>query len=325
MRDEDFRQSYVLNVKIVDSLLSGRSLYVDQIQRLFQLISTEFERCEDFFDAYYAGGCDVAGLLSGLTGAWKGLVPTAIASPQNISHVTQLIRDLPESSLKKLSSDFPALSEFVSDNLPEILAHSPELVPDRLKCLDCEVQDLAALEEHPGIVRFMFEEGLFALTIANLEYVYRETLGEKNLERLRMQNYTTIRSLNNSVLFQRIERDFKLYVRDILLKLQENSMEDISAILDIVRREALDQDDIRNFLERQTALLPTLEGVPDTLHATLFQIHAVQPTWENCLAFMNGEGYEGDLLMGTSINSEPPKGTAMKTITYVVVIDHLWY
>jgi hypothetical protein len=115
MRDEDFRQSYVLNVKIVDSLLSGRSLYVDQIQRLFQLISTEFERCEDFFDAYYAGGCDVAGLLSGLTGAWKGLVPTAIASPQNISHVTQLIRDLPESSLKKLSSDFPALSEFVSD------------------------------------------------------------------------------------------------------------------------------------------------------------------------------------------------------------------
>jgi hypothetical protein len=32
-----------------------------------------------------------------------------------------------------------------------------------------------------------------------------------------------------------------------------------------------------------------------------------------------------DKLTGTSINSEPPKGTAMKTITYVVVIDHLWY
>jgi IS30 family transposase len=28
---------------------------------------------------------------------------------------------------------------------------------------------------------------------------------------------------------------------------------------------------------------------------------------------------------GTSINSEPPKGTTIKTITYRVVIDHLWY
>jgi hypothetical protein len=30
-------------------------------------------------------------------------------------------------------------------------------------------------------------------------------------------------------------------------------------------------------------------------------------------------------LMGTSINSEPPNGTAMKTITYGAIIDHLWY
>jgi hypothetical protein len=32
-----------------------------------------------------------------------------------------------------------------------------------------------------------------------------------------------------------------------------------------------------------------------------------------------------DLLEGTSINSEPPKGTAIKTITYGAVIDHIWY
>jgi hypothetical protein len=31
------------------------------------------------------------------------------------------------------------------------------------------------------------------------------------------------------------------------------------------------------------------------------------------------------LLEGTSINSEPPKGTEMKTITYGAIIDHLWY
>jgi hypothetical protein len=304
MRSEDFRQSYVLNVKLVDTLLSDQHRYSDHKQKLFQLVSTEFDRCEDFLNAYYAGGQDVAGFLSELAGAWKGLVPAAIASPRNISHVTQVVGGVPERLLKKLSGDFAELPKFLSDNLPEILAHLPELAPNRLKCLGFEVKDLAAIEGHPGILRFMFKEGLFALTIANLEYAYKETLGETNLEQLRLQNYTTIRSLNNAVLLERIERDFELYVRDILLKLPENSGEDISAILAIVRREALDQDDLRNFLGRQTTLLPTFEGVPDTLHATLFQLHAIQPTWENCLAFMNGEGYEGETLITYLDNAE---------------------
>ena len=31
------------------------------------------------------------------------------------------------------------------------------------------------------------------------------------------------------------------------------------------------------------------------------------------------------LAKGHLINSEPPKGTEMKTITYGAIIDHLWY
>ena len=56
MRDEDFRQSYVLNVKLVDSLLSDRGSYLDQTRKLFELLSSQFESCEDFFDAYYTSG-----------------------------------------------------------------------------------------------------------------------------------------------------------------------------------------------------------------------------------------------------------------------------
>ncbi len=48
MRDEDFRQSYVLNVNLVDSLLSDRSRYFDQTQKLFEFLSSEFDSCEGF-------------------------------------------------------------------------------------------------------------------------------------------------------------------------------------------------------------------------------------------------------------------------------------
>lgn len=298
MRDEDFRQGYVLNVKLVDNLLTDRSLYPDHVQKLFELLSSEFERRQDFFSAYYTSGLDVSGLLLGLVNAWNKLVPAAIASPNNISHVTQLITNLPVSSLKALARDFDKLSEFVAANLPEILVHSPELTPERLECLDFEVKDLAAIKEHSEIVRFMFEAGLYGLTITNLEHVYQEILGHSDFKSIRTRNFTTIRETNSATLMERVERDFNLYLRDILLELQENSEEDVPAILAVLSDDTLDQDDLRKFLERQTARLPTLEGVSEKLHATLFQLNAIEATWMNCLAFIESEGFEEDSLTG---------------------------
>ncbi|PTC00787.1 DNA-binding protein, partial [Thalassospira xiamenensis] len=297
MRDEDFRHSYVLNVKLVDSLLSDRSLYLDQSQKLFEFLSSEFESCEDFFEAYYTSGRDIVGLLSGLARAWKGFIPAAIASSKNISHVTQLLLNLPESLLQRVAKDFEELPEFVSENLPEILMNSPEITPERLACLDFEVKDLAAIKEHFEIVRVMFEAGLFELTIENLEYIYQEILEERDLEPMRERNFTALRSTSSTTLMKRVERDFDRYLNDILLELQDNSKEDAAAILAVIRHDELDEDDIQKFLERQTTLLPTIEDVPDRLHAMLFKLNVVEPTWVNCLAFIQGEGFETDSLV----------------------------
>ncbi|MDR5901571.1 ATP-binding protein [Halomonas icarae] len=297
MRDEDFRQSYVLNVKLVDSLLSDRSSYLDQTKKLFEFISSEFENCEEFLDAYYTSGHNVAGLLSGINKAWESLVPTVIASPNNISHVTQLVSNLPETSLKTLARDFDELPEFVAANLPVILVNAPELSPKRLECLDLEVKDLAAIKEHFEIVHVMFEKGLYELTIANLEYVYQALLGENDLKPMREKNFTTIRSTNNATLMKRVERDFDLYLRDILLELQGNSEEDAPAILSVVRHDTLDQDNLREFLERQTTRLPNLEDVPERLHSMLFKINSIESNWVNCLAFMESDGFDADSLV----------------------------
>ena len=297
MRDEDFRQSFVLNVKLVDSLLSDRNRYFEETQKLFEFIASEFENCEDFFDVYYTSGRDVVALLSGLVKAWKGLVPAAIDSPNNTSHVTQLVACLPETLLKALARDFDELPEFVSVNLPEILINLPELTSERLACLDFEVKDLSAIKEHGEIVRFMFDEGLFELTIPNLEYVYQVILGENDLESLRESNFTAIRAMNNATMMKRVERNFDSYLRDILLELQGNSKEDAPAILAVIRHDALDQDDLREFLARQTTQLPTLKDVPERLHAMLFELSAVEPTWLNCLIFMEGEQFEAESLI----------------------------
>jgi hypothetical protein len=298
MRNEDFSQSYVLNVKLVDTLLSDRIHYLEKTQKLFEFLASEFESCEGFFNSYYTSGNDVVALLSGLVDMWKELVPTAITSPNNISHVTQLVASLPKNSLGDVAREFDGLPEFVSNNLSEILMNVPELAPERLACLGFEVKDLAAIKEHSEIVRFMCKKGLFELTIPNLEYVYEAILGENDLESLRKRNFTTIRSTNNKILMKRVERSFDRYLHDILLKLQKNSKEDAAAILAVLHHDTLDQEGLREFLERQTTKLPILENVPERLHPMLFKLNVIEPTWQNCLAFMIGQGFEAEILIG---------------------------
>lgn len=297
MREADFGQSYVLNVKLVDCLLDETSRYSDQTRMLFEFIASHFEGCEDFLEAYYATGRAVPKLLSHLADEWKQFVPTAIASKRNLSHITQLITNLPERALETRARDGDEFPDFVAEKLPEILVLAPDLTPERLERIGFEVRDLPAIGKFTGIVRFMVRRGLFELSIANVEHIYREVMGETNLTAFRERNYTTLRSLTDPALITRVERDLDIYLSDVLLELHDNSEEDAAAITDLLGREGLDEDNLREFLGRQTALLPALEGVPEKLHATVFELRRIAPTWENCISFMGGSGFAAEILV----------------------------
>lgn len=298
MRVEDFRQSFVLNVKLVDCLLGHKGSYSSQTKLLFELLSSEFEQCAAFFDAYYTDGKDVTGLLTGLSTTWKEFIPCAIESPSSILHVTQIVSKLPDNTLEKLARNSEELSNFVATNLPEILINLPKLPPARLELLKFEVKDLTAIKRYSEIARFMIEKGLFKLSIENLEYAFEVILGESDHNQLREKNFTTIRSMNCETLTKRIEREFEFYVKDILLKLEENAKEDVPAILSVISRDSLGLDEIREFLNRQTTLLPSFDGVPERCYSILFQLCKIRPAWLNCLTYLKFSEFDADILIG---------------------------
>ncbi|MEZ8900413.1 ATP-binding protein [Vibrio sp. 10N.247.310.34] len=297
MREEDFRQSYALNITLVDSLMSDQGRYQSQTQKFFEYIMAEFGSCEEFLDIYYTSGSNTVELLSGLANTWNRLVPTALASSNNTIHISKLIASLPQISLKSLARDFDELPNFVSENLPEILMFLPELDPERLVSLNFEVREFAAIKEHSEVVESMYEEGLFELTLANLEYIYQVILGEEELEALHKKNYTTIHSTNSAVLANIVERDFNHYLHNILLALPYNSEEDVSAILSVLHHTEVEHNSLQKFLERQSAQLPTLEGVPEKLYKMLFELSMIIPTWESCVTFMESEDFETENLV----------------------------
>ncbi|GAA0614293.1 P-loop NTPase fold protein [Brevundimonas kwangchunensis] len=296
MREDDFGQAYVLNVKIVDCLLSDPPLYASETTRAVDFISGHFEQSEAFLATYYSSGVEVPTLLGKLTEAWPEFVPTVLVSPNSLEHVANLVARLPSSVLQTMPDWHPTLSEYVSANLPSILSLGIDVDPDKLALLNIEISDLSSIENFPGVARFLFEMGLYSLTPANLNFVFSSVLGLHETEALATQNYSTALRTDSDLLRSNIEKRFVEYFKNVLLRLDGNSEEDVPAIIAAIAHEGLDDDDIAAFLTQQTALLPSLAGTPDRLHPLIVQLGRIEPVWANCIAFLKSEAFDAEIL-----------------------------
>lgn len=296
MRDEDFGRNYVLNVTIVDSLLADPSSYGAHTKRLLDFIASDFNGCETFLSSYYTRGVAITALISGLAKTWSGFVVAALASPANLLHVARLINHLSSADLRDLADRHPALSDFVSERLADILAQGVDIPAERLQILNVEVTDLAAVAAHPGIMRILVDEGLYKVSIDNLDFIFRVVLGIEDADRPREQNYTVALEAGSAALLAKIDDHFDEYLRSVLLRLPGNCRESISAIQRVMARDDVEFDSIVEFLKKQSTSVPTLDQVPDNLHATLFKIAKIEATWENCLTFLGSGNYDADTL-----------------------------
>lgn len=293
MRDDDFSVSYTLNVKLVDALLGDQERQ-DRLEKFFKLLSTEFYEHQEFFEAYYAAGTRVPELLLGLTRAWPQFVSTVVNSRTSAAHIARLLENLSVSELAPLGNGTPELRQYLSGHLPEVLSLSKGLDPAKLEPLEIEALDLKAIDEHSGVVRALVERGQFQLTLANLNYIVEEFLGQQDEEGLRRHHYTTLRAVGNDALIRRVEADFETYFEGVLLKLDENCEEDVAAILSVMSFDELDTESVEEFVAQQEAALPSLDEVPARYQAALFRMAKIEASWANCLEFLRAETFEAE-------------------------------
>jgi YobI-like P-loop NTPase len=296
MRDDDFRQSFVLNVILVDSLLGNAQEFPSQIAKLNEYVSKNFGGCEKFFSAYYEAGKYIPALLSGILKGWHGFVSETLQSQAAASHVANLIAYLPDEDLRGLQQVDDEFSEFVSSNLSDVLAVGADIEPDRLKLLAFEVQDLVSVQQHPAIVQALANEGMYKLSRENVEYVYNGVLGLPHAENLPTKHYTTILESNNSTLIDKVEGNFEIYLEEVLLSIDTNIDESVAAILKVLNRDEIEIEQLESFLERQSAIVPHLSDVPTRLHGPIFDLEKIEVSWANCLAYISSETFDAAIL-----------------------------
>ncbi len=294
MREDDFRQRFVLNNTLVDCMFSDQGSYRGHIAKLMEFVSSNFADCGPFFSAYYQTGKCNRELLTTLIEEWRGFVPAAIASNENVLHVARIIAHLPEKLLKSVASNAPYLADFLADNLSQILALQIDFEPSRLARIRFEVRDLESLAPYPAIARLLAEHGLYQITVSNLNFIMCGLLGLNALD-VQTKHYTMVLQTAYQPLLDKIYADFSRYVDEVLLQ-ANNTEEDVSSILDVCNRDEIGLAALEQFLAQQTNTLPILEPVPLRLRSSVFKLHKIEPCWGNCLAYVTSDGFEAQTL-----------------------------
>lgn len=296
MREEDFGLSYVLNVKLVDALLGDPEQH-DRTAKLFRFLAAEFSERQDFFQAYYSTGAHMQQLLVGLSASWQHFIPAVLESSMRDIHLGRLIEHAPTQVLRRLADEHPKLGEYLAEALPDILSHAEGLDPSKLKPLAIQVQDLSAIEKHSQIVRALFDDGHYRLSLENLDFIYVSILGRHDVEGLHHRHFSSLRESGNRPLLDRVRGEFQVYFANVLSRLEGNDDEDLSALLELLSHGELDAGKVETFLAMQKAVFPSFEGVPDRYRSSLFSLAKIEPNWENCLAFLREDSFSADSLI----------------------------
>ena len=292
MRDDDFRQNFVLNKKLVDCLFENSGEYENQIAKLIGFISSRFDECEDFFSTYFESGKYVTELLSSLVAEWPDFVTTILDCSEDTLHLAHLIANLPVNILPELTQQDQRTSEVLSTKLSNILAHGTLITPERLSMLKFELHELKSVQDYPTLAQLIIDNGWYIVSIENIDFIFKIALSSAYSAELHSRHYSTVLDHGNQSLIDKVEDEFDSYLNNVLLALAENTEESVAAIVAALQHDNVSAEPLEEFVKKQTVKLPSLTDVPSRFHSMLFRQQKIEATWENCLAYMSSDNFE---------------------------------
>lgn len=296
MREEDFGRSYVLNRCIVDYLFEHAQKHSAHITSAVEFMATHVDDCEDFFQSYYARGAHVERLVSELVGRWPSFLVAALKSALGVSHAARFLAYAPDGVLVRGAPGGLALARFASQEMSRILGERVDFNLGHLKALQIQITDISALADYDEVVSYVASEGLYRISLGNILQIMEQVVRFPDLRNLETRHFSSLREAKYQPLLQRVGSNFEIYLRDVLLKLEDNTAEDLPAIIEVLGHEEVGLELRAEFLGMQSATFPSFEGVPIAFRPFLLKEQRIESTWENCLDFLSDEGHSPEML-----------------------------
>ena len=245
LQDYEFQQSEVLNYDLTDYVLEKKR---DSSAERFLIsqLANHSEVSMAFIKAYIERGCNIERFIQLLCHENKKLwidicIDTGIPLETRFLYLKLIVSYASLDDIVKQDQDESnggSLSDFFLSH-PDVLERLKRIPSDKqIQVIDTLALIFADLETRnldESIRKYIFENSCYEINETMLRRLVEWKTPEL-VEKLKTENYTTIRAIAYQPLMDNIHKHFNEYLADVVLGIDSNTEEDIDAVEDIIER-----------------------------------------------------------------------------------------
>lgn len=324
MRDEDFGAKYVLNVAIIDFLLTSTPINSSKLQSALEFISRHFTETSDFFRAYWLSGRNIDGLTKTLSEHWTNYAAASIGSDQAPRHIAHILAYVDPSHIAMQMNSDGTLAKYIETHSALVFSENTPTSNGyhALKQMSVKLTSLHEISEFDELAEYICKNSLYSINPENIEFALAKlsSATEDDIEKAhnpRLANFTAISSASNDTIYNYVWENIEDYLRNVAIALQDNTKETEQSILKIANHPNLDTGLALQYISRQKHIFASFANIPETMQEELLFCGKILITWENILQYHRGEGADltrlSDLLNKESVANKLADSKIPKT------------
>lgn len=303
MRDEDFGAEYVLNVALIDYLLSTAAINTARLHSAVDFIAKHYSDAKEFFQAYWLSGRAVDEFTRVISNRWGGYGVASIGDDQSSKHIARILAYVDPSHISRKMNASGVLAQYLSTHSNLVFS---ETVPfangyEALKLMSVKLeklQDIAGLDD---LANYACQNSLYSLSMENIDFallnIFRSSSEPiEDLTYRRAANYTSIYLSPSQVINNYVWENINTYLKNVALAMEDNVKESREAILKIASHPEVDKDLAIQYALRQDCIFESFEDVPEFMWSELLINKKIVAEWDNILDYHRLEGADLDRL-----------------------------
>lgn len=299
----EFSKESVLNLDLMNYLLEHKSLYNQQIEKLFLQLSNE--KSNEFI-LYCLDYCNqrkefVSSIVKFYQKFWFLLMNSR--ADKLITYFGWVIHYSEYENIKSLNHN-GCLKEYLVNvsSIQEFSGDAANKVTRLIKDLDIKFIRLDLTNSHE-IVNFIFENSYYALEPHMInKIIFTKCAPQGSVEEdLKYAHLTTIKSdkllQGKEALLSYINDNINEYIENIFLRIETNTKESEETCIELLNLETLNEDLKLKIIEKEEVKIIDIDSIDKTLWEQLIRHNKIISSWDNAFKYFNDSDSNNALIL----------------------------
>lgn len=294
-----FRRDSILNYDLMDFLAKNDSKYKSLYDKIINVLSNEKEKSIEFIDSYvHREDFPVEIFMPSICRSWPGLIDYLY----NDSNYTEEKENFYLELLVKFVPNEDIVEFQNNDLLRDLIEEKPyflsmikntdetdyfEKISSLLKTLNVKFSDLDPFtDETKKLFDYVYENNNYQLNAENIEAMVLEYSTEIEATNLEKAHFNSVLQSKCAHLIGYVNGYINAYVKNVFLKLQENSEEPEDSFLILMNDLMLEKKLKQDIINKYSFKISTISDIEDEeIKTMLVEFNKIVPNWKNVIEY----------------------------------------